>query len=87
MSSNLNHALQLAHDWPIESFATPEQATPGVTENDDTSKSRFILNRLFQHFPVSFAVRLWNGSMLYIGKESPAFTLCLEQASVLRDMV
>jgi cyclopropane-fatty-acyl-phospholipid synthase len=87
MSSNLNHALQLAHDWQIESFATPEQATPGVTGNDDTSKSRFILNRLFQHFPVSFAVRLWNGSMLYIGKESPAFTLCLEQASVLRDMV
>lgn len=87
MSSNLNHALQLAHDWQIESFATPEQAAPGVTGNDDTSKSRFILNRLFQHFPVSFAVRLWNGSMLYIGKESPAFTLCLEQASVLRDMV
>jgi cyclopropane-fatty-acyl-phospholipid synthase len=91
MSSNLNHALQFAHDWQMQAFATPEQATQdvteGVAENDDTGKSRFILNRLFQHYPVSFAVRLWNGSMLYIGKESPAFTLCLEQASVLRDMV
>ncbi|MGQ2966196.1 class I SAM-dependent methyltransferase [Methylophilus sp.] len=90
MSSNLNHALQFEHDWQMQAFATPtqpDQATPGLAENDDTSKSRFILNRLFQHYPLSFAVRLWNGSMLYIGKDTPAFTLCLEQASVLRDMV
>ena len=97
MSSHLNHALQFEQDWQY-AFNTqtaqsdiPEAVNKSgdTTKNDsgDTTKSRFILNRLFQDFPGSFAVRLWNGSMLYIGKDTPAFTFCLEQASVLRNMV
>ncbi|MFQ6404446.1 class I SAM-dependent methyltransferase [Methylophilus sp. 'Pure River'] len=57
------------------------------TESSDSTQARYILNRLFQDYPTAFAVRLWNGSMLTIGEGAPAFTFCLEQASVLRDMV
>lgn len=53
----------------------------------DTTQARFILNRLFQDYSGAFAVRLWNGNMLHIGEGTPAFTVCLEQASVLRNMV
>lgn len=89
MSSHLSHALPFEQDWQhaFNTQTVTAESAQALNENGDTSKSRFILNRLFQDFPGSFAVRLWNGSMLYIGKDTPAFTFCLEQASVLRDMV
>jgi cyclopropane-fatty-acyl-phospholipid synthase len=76
MNSNSTNILQFDQSWQLED-----------EDSGDISKARFILNRLFQDFPGSFAVRLWNGSMLYIGEGTPAFTFCLEQASVLRNMV
>jgi cyclopropane-fatty-acyl-phospholipid synthase len=90
MSSNLNHALRFEQAWQPEVFDTRTalaDSTQALNDNGDTTKSRFILNRLFQDYSGSFAVRLWNGSMLYIGKDTPAFTFCLENASVLKDMV
>lgn len=81
MMGNPNQSLQFdsLHFDPDWSFEAPESA--------EITKARFILNRLFQDFPGAFAIRLWNGSMLYIGEGAPAFTFCLQQASVLRDMV
>lgn len=78
--------------YPVNALAMPlslEQSTASgdITESGDIIQARYILNRLFQDYPVAFAVRLWNGSMLTIGDGAPAFTFCLEQASVLRDMV
>ncbi len=98
MLSKANHLLQFDQTWQFDeaSLSFPS-SLPGAsnqlfdTETDSainqTSKARFILNRLFQDYRGSFAVRLWNGSMLYIGNDTPAFTFCLQQASVLRDMV
>lgn len=60
----------------------------GQTAADgETSQAGFILNRLFQDYPGAFSVRLWNGNLLNIGEGDPAFTFCLQQASVLRNMV
>lgn len=67
-------------------FWTREDTASQHTESD-TTQARFILNRLFKDYSGAFAVRLWNGSMLHIGEGSPAFTVCLEQAWVLRNMV
>lgn len=63
------------------------QHTASQQTESDTTQARFILNRLFQDYSGAFAVRLWNGNMLHIGEGTPAFTVCLEQASVLRNMV
>lgn len=65
----------------------PRERTSEDIEGGDTAQARYILNRLFQDYSGAFAVRLWNGSMLYIGEGAPSFTFCLEQASVLRNMV
>lgn len=46
-----------------------------------------ILNRLFEAYQGSFAIRLWDASVLQIGKNSPAFTLTIQHASVLRHLV
>jgi cyclopropane-fatty-acyl-phospholipid synthase len=78
--------------YPVNALAMPlppEQAAASgdMTESGDTTQAHYILSRLFQDYPTAFAVRLWNGSMLYIGEGAPVFTFCLEQASVLRDMV
>ena len=72
-----NDNMQLDHTWQFEA----------LEESGDISRARFILNRMFQDFRGAFAIRLWNNSMLYIGEGSPAFTFCLEQASIVRDMV
>jgi cyclopropane-fatty-acyl-phospholipid synthase len=98
MLSNTHHLLPFDQAWqfdetsltfssslPSASNELPSPETAGAV--NETSKARFILNRLFQDYSGSFAIRLWNGSMLYIGNDTPAFTFCLEQASVLRDMV
>lgn len=63
------------------------QQTTSQQIESDTAQARFILNRLFQDYTGAFAVKLWNGNMLHIGEGAPAFTVCLEQASVLRNMV
>lgn len=63
------------------------QHTASQQTESDTTQARFILDRLFQDYSGAFAVRLWNGNMLHIGEGTPAFTVCLEQASVLRNMV
>lgn len=57
------------------------------SNRSDTRQARIILNRLFQDYNGAFAVRLWNGSMIDIGEGTPAFTVCIEQTSVLRNMV
>lgn len=69
-----------------DSFWSWEDSASQHTESD-TTQARFILDRLFQDYIGAFAVRLWNGNMLHIGEGTPAFTVCLEQASVLRNMV
>ncbi|AKR42694.1 cyclopropane-fatty-acyl-phospholipid synthase family protein [Methylophilus sp. TWE2] len=71
--------------WTREDSAS--QSTAPQQTDSDTTQARFILNRLFQDYSGAFAVRLWNGTMLHIGEGTPAFTVCLEQASVLRNMV
>ncbi|SDK78326.1 cyclopropane-fatty-acyl-phospholipid synthase [Methylophilus rhizosphaerae] len=57
-----------------------------VEERSSTLRAHAILNRLFQGFPDAFAIRLWNGGILSVGEGAPAFTFCLEQAPLLRDM-
>lgn len=84
VTSQPNHALQLETAWTSLDIEDPAWQPE---ETGDISKARFILNRLFQDYQGAFAIRLWNGSMLYIGDSTPAFTFCLERASVLRDMV
>ena len=66
--------------WPGEDSASQQAES-------DTTQARYILNRLFQDYSGTFAVRLWNGRTLQIGEGTPAFTVCLQQASVLRNMV
>ncbi len=91
MLSHSKHLLQFDQAWQFTESSLASAPSEVFTREDadvtETSKARLILNRLFQDFRGSFAVRLWNGSMLYIGNDTPAFTFCLEQASVLRDMV
>lgn len=74
MYSHANPTLPLDQSWQLD-------------DHGGISQARFILNRLFQDFAGAFAVRLWNGSMLPIGHGSPAFTICLKQATVLRELV
>lgn len=71
--------------WRWEDSASHH--TVSQQTESDTTQARFILDRLFQDYSGAFAVRLWNGNMLHIGEGTPAFTVCLEQASVLRNMV
>lgn len=98
MLGHTNHLLQFDQTWQLDetSLSGPSilpsasnelLATQTASGANETSKARFILNRLFQDYSGSFAFRLWNDSMLYIGNDTPAFTCCLERASVLRDMV
>lgn len=51
------------------------------------SLAHHILNKLFSSYQGTFAIRLWDGSVLQIGKNSPAFTLTIQHASVLRHLV
>lgn len=87
MTANPSHRLQFDQPWPDLQWSTDSNSSEALYENGNISQAHFILNRLFQDFAGSFAVRLWNGSMLYIGNGTPAFTFCLEQASVLRNMI
>ncbi|MBF4987159.1 cyclopropane-fatty-acyl-phospholipid synthase family protein [Methylophilus sp. 14] len=85
MSSYPVNALD--HLRPLMTDPGWQQAQPIPQDDGETTQVRLILNKLFQTFTGTFAVRLWNGNTLHIGTGSPAFTVCLEQASVLRDMV
>lgn len=78
---------QAGQDQTVRDQPWTREDSASQHTDSDTSQARFILNRLFQEYSGAFAVRLWNGSMLYIGEGTPAFTICLEQASVLRNMV
>ncbi|TXI46479.1 cyclopropane-fatty-acyl-phospholipid synthase family protein [Methylophilus sp.] len=73
--------------YPVQALAMSSPLQPDTNSDDDMAQARYILNRLFQGFADPFAVRLWNGRVLTIGDGAPVFTFCLEQASVLRDMV
>lgn len=46
-----------------------------------------ILNRLLRSFRGSMALRLWNGLTHHIGRSSPAFTLVVKDAAVLKQLV
>lgn len=90
LGSGLMHqALHLATSAQLTWTEAPTQdsADSPHTESGDTAQARIILNRLFQDYNGAFAVRLWNGSMIEIGEGTPAFTVCLEQATALRNMV
>jgi len=73
--------------YPVHALAMSSPLEQSTDSGDDMAQARYILNRLFQGFADPFAVRLWNGSVLTIGDGAPMFTFCLQQASVLRDMV
>lgn len=75
------------NNYPVQAIAMSSSLQPYTVSDDDMAQARYILNRLFQGFADPFAVRLWNGRVLTIGDGAPVFTFCLEQASVLRDMV
>lgn len=46
-----------------------------------------ILRRLFRDYQGAFSIKLWNGSVLNVGNESPKFTLSFKHQSVLRNLV
>jgi cyclopropane-fatty-acyl-phospholipid synthase len=53
----------------------------------NTSPAHFILHRIFKKYLGAFTVRLWDNSVLYIGKDISAFTLTVRSPKVLRDLV
>jgi len=55
--------------------------------NSDLEVAKRIIYRLFQHYPRSLAIYLWDGKLLRIGNEEPAFTLTFRHPKVLRDLV
>lgn len=46
-----------------------------------------ILRRLFSSFSGSLVIRLWDGSILRMGNDTPAFTIEFHRAAVLRDLI
>lgn len=53
----------------------------------DADVAHHILRRLFREYQGVFAIHLWNGSALKIGDGLPAFTLEIQHAGVLRNLV
>jgi cyclopropane-fatty-acyl-phospholipid synthase len=49
--------------------------------------AHFILNRLFKKYSGAFSVKLWDNSVLQIGKGISAFTLTIHTPSVLHQIV
>jgi cyclopropane-fatty-acyl-phospholipid synthase len=88
-SGLMDQAMHLATSAQLTWTQIPTQDSTDSqkTQSGDTAQARIILNRLFEDYNGAFAVRLWNGSMIEIGEGTPAFTVCLEQAAVLRNMV
>ncbi|HEY0905880.1 MAG TPA: hypothetical protein VGE17_01650, partial [Methylophilus sp.] len=86
MRSHLANALSMGPLLPLNPGWQPWSAHRPEA-GKDVVQARFILNRLFQDYRGSFAISLWHGSMLYIGAGKPAFTFCIEHASVLRNML
>lgn len=54
---------------------------------DQISLANIILRRLFKKYIGTFTVRLWDNSVLQIGKDISAFTLYIHSPSVLRHLV
>ncbi len=66
---------------PMNSATTP------VTSPIHADPALRILNRLLHSFRGSMALRLWNGITHHIGRASPAFTLVVRDATVLKQLV
>ncbi|MES2237492.1 MAG: cyclopropane-fatty-acyl-phospholipid synthase family protein [Pseudomonadota bacterium] len=62
-------------------------ATTPVTSPIHADPALRILNRLLHSFRGSMALRLWNGITHHIGRASPAFTLVVRDATVLKQLV
>lgn len=62
-------------------------ATTPVTSPIHADPAVRILNRLLHSFRGSMALRLWNGLTHHIGRTSPAFTLVVRDATVLKQLV
>lgn len=52
-----------------------------------TNTAHQILRRLFRKYEGAFTIKLWDNSVLYIGKDVSAFTLTFHSPQVLRDLV
>jgi len=52
-----------------------------------TNTAHQILRRLFRKYEGAFTIKLWDSSVLYIGKDVSAFTLTFHSPQVLRDLV
>ena len=61
--------------------------TTPVTSTIHADPALRILNRLLHSFHGSMALRLWNGITHHIGRSSPAFTLVIKDATVLKQLV
>lgn len=61
--------------------------TTPVTSPIHADPALRILNRLLRSFRGSMALRLWNGLTHHIGRSSPAFTLVVRDATVLKQLV
>jgi len=46
-----------------------------------------IIQRLFRDYRVAFAVRLWDGETIFIGRSMPHFTLVFKSPEVFRDSI
>lgn len=53
-------------------------------EQQALTQAQLLLNQLFEDYTDAFALRLWNDQLLYVGEQSPAFTLSLS-AELVRD--
>lgn len=61
--------------------------TTPVTSPIHADPALRILNRLLRSFHGSMALRLWNGLTHHVGRSSPAFTLVVRDATVLKQLV
>ena len=59
----------------------------GSQNGYNASPAHFILHRLFKKYLGAFTIRLWDNSVMYIGKDISAFTLTVRSPKVLRDLV
>ncbi len=64
-----------------------EEQNLQIETGSDLGMAHRILPNLFKDYAGSFAIQLWNGSVLRIGNDSSAFTLGLKHAGVLRDLI
>jgi cyclopropane-fatty-acyl-phospholipid synthase len=53
----------------------------------DVNLAHRILRRIFKDYRETFAIHLWNDSVLHIGDDLPAFTLSVKHPNVLRHLV